>query len=182
MTKEDFATHLHSATQAAIDFTRTQCWNTLPADVEFIIRPDNLDENAPYLNDLEIRHFKERKSEIKSRFNAKEAIEKLWVDEQVPVWINMTVYKAGSQKTTIELLIDRRLRRESADIYHQQEGYPPFHILVSIPPYLLDKQGRFDGSKFNVNWQRWPWRIKWKRWIRWNQLVHRIKHGPRKLY
>ena len=182
MTKEDFATHLHSATQAAIDFTRTHCWNELLTEVEFIIRPDNLDENAPYLNELEMRHFKERKSEINSRFNAKEVVEKLWVNEQVPVWINMTVYKAGSQKTTFELLIDRRLRRDSTDIYHQQEGYPPFHVLVSIPSYLLDKQGNFNGSKFNVNWQRWPWRIRWESWIRWNRLIHRIKHGPSKFY
>ena len=180
MTKEDFATHLHSATKAAVAFTRTHCWNILPSEIEFIVRPDNLEENAPYLNDWEVRNFKVRKKELNNRFNAEEVVENLWIDEQVPVWINVSVFKAGSQKTTFELLVDRRLRQEATDIYHQQEGYPPFHVLVHIPPYLLDKQGNFNGPKFNVNWQRWPWRIKTESWVRWNRLINRIKHGSSK--
>ncbi len=162
MTKENFAAYLHAATQAAIAFTRPQCWNNLPTEVEFTITPDNFDENAPFLNELEMRHFEVRKKELNRCFCAKEVVEKLWIDGQVPVWINISVHKAGSQKTTVELLIDRRLRRNSTDIYHQQEGYPPFHVVVSIPSYSLDKQGHFNGTKFNVNWQRWPWRIKWE--------------------
>ena len=70
MEKVDFAAHLQLATVATLVFTRTQCWNRLPDKVEYIIRPDGLDEDAPHLNELEIRLFKMRKQEMSKRFTA----------------------------------------------------------------------------------------------------------------
>ena len=159
MEKKLFAAHLHAAVHHTLAFTRTQCWNTLAGEVDFLIQPDNPDEHAPYLNKLEKRRFKARKQEVGTRFSVAEVVERLWVAGQVPVWINISVYQARRRTTTIELLHDRRLAFSPADIYHQREGYPPFHVQVSVPSYHYDQNFQPKTSKFNVNWQRWPWRL-----------------------
>ncbi|QIL74674.1 hypothetical protein [Hymenobacter sp. HDW8] len=176
MTKEDFAYHLELATKSALVFTRTVCWNRLADTVDFVIRPDTMTEDAYYLSPLELARFQKRKLEIGRRLSASEVVERLWVEQHVPVYIDLSVYLARARKTTLELCIDRRLRQRAGDIYHQQEGYPPFHVVVPVPPYVLGQ-----GS-FHSNWQRWPWRIKlflWQRWwgmrYRWTGKLPTIK-------
>lgn len=177
MTKEDFATHLHSATEAVLAFTRTQCWNSLSSEVEFIIRPDNLNENPTHLSEVEMQRFRNRKAEMPGRFSEPEVVERLWFEEQVPVWINIYVQKATSRKSTLELLFDRRFRQEATDVYHQSEGYPPFHVLVNASPYafLYQREGK-PTAKFNVNWQLWPWRIKLLAWRHWHRVINKFAH------
>lgn len=161
MTKEDFAHHLASAATSALAFTRTLCWNRLADTVDFVIRPDTLTGDAPYLSPLEWARFQTRKQEMGRRFTAPEVIDRLWVEQQVPVYIDLSVYWTSATKTTLELCIDRRLRQQGAEIYHQEEGYPPFHVVVPVPPYAVER-----GS-FHSNWQRWPWRIKLFLWQQW---------------
>jgi hypothetical protein len=166
-----FNSHLLAATKATLDFTRTLCWNKLSDNVEFIIQPDNLDENVPYLSGFEMLHFRQRKAEVNTGFSLDEVADRLWVKGHVPVWINISVQKAKCHKTIIELLIDRRLRQDDDEIYHKQEGYPPFHVLVSIPPYRTNQQGQIISKKFNINWKHWPWKLR----VIVNRLLFRIR-------
>ncbi|RAK70631.1 hypothetical protein DLM85_07320 [Hymenobacter edaphi] len=88
--------------------------------------------------------------------------------EQVPVYINISVCQASRHRTALELFIDRRLRRDTVNLFHEQEGYPPLHVLVAVPPFAVN------GQRFNVNWKHWPWRIKLLACRSWRRL-HRLR-------
>jgi hypothetical protein len=178
MERETFAAHLAQATQATLALTRSLCWNTLTDNVQYLIRPDYLDEQPPHLNEEEKRCFAARKKELGKRLSAAEVVDRLWVLAQVPVWIDISVYKAQRNRTVVELLIDRRLRKNATDVYHQREGYPPFHILVSTPATAYTNQDTLKPTKFNVNWKHWPWSLLWQARTKWYRLISRIKHGP----
>jgi hypothetical protein len=171
MEKSAFESHLLAATESCLNFTRTLCWNKLSDNIEFVIQPDNLNEKADYLSDFEMFHFKQRKAELNKALSFDEVINRLWIARQVPVWVNLSVKRAKYGKTVIELLIDRRLRENDNDIYHQQEGYPPFHILVSTPPYRIDHSSQSVPQKFNVKWNSWPWKFR----IVLSRLLFRIR-------
>ena len=179
MTREEFAVNLQAATRSTFELTHRLCTNQLAEKVEYLIQPDNLNEHAPYLNELEMVRFRARKVEVGRRFTADEVVERLWVDGQVPAWINMTVCRAGLRTTTVELLFDRLLwpvaMNTTADgngYYHAREGYPPFHALVHIAPYAFNRQsGDKSQGKFNVNWQRWPWNLRLLAWQKWHRLL-----------
>jgi hypothetical protein len=171
MEREQFALHLTQAARSTLAFTRTQCWNPLAEQVNFLIRPDTLsDDPAPYLNTQEWACFQDRKRELGQPLSAADVVERLWVECQVPAYVNISVYHAGPQVTTLELFIDRRLRRELADLYHEREGYPPFHVLVAIPPYVGNRQ-----TTFHSNWQHWPWRLKLVLWRGWWRMRHQSR-------
>ncbi len=180
MTREEFAQNLQAATRSTFELTHRLCTNQLAEKVEYLIQPDNLNEYAPYLNELEMARFRARKAKVGRRFTADEVVERLWVDGRVPAWINMTVCRAGLRKTIVELLFDRLLwpvaLNTTADgngYYHAWEGYPPFHALVKIPPYRameLQLPG-IEPRKFNVNWQRWPWNLRLLAWQKWYRLL-----------
>ena len=179
MTREEFAANLQAATRSTFDLTHRLCTNQLAENVEYLLLPDNLNEYSTHLNELEMVRFRARKAEIGRRFSADEVVERLWVDGQVPAWINMTVCRAGLRTSTVELLFDRLLwpvaMNTTADgngYYHAREGYPPFHALVHIPPYAFNRQpGNKSQGKFNVNWQLWPWRLKLLMWRRWPRFI-----------
>jgi hypothetical protein len=169
MDKDRFAHHLTLAAYSTLAFTRTLCWNRLADPVDFVIRPDNLDDHAPYLSPLEWARFQERKRELGRRFTAAEVVERLWVAQQVPAFINISVAQAGYRRTTLELLIDWRLRPEGPELFHAREGYPPFHVAVPTPPYA-----RGPHPRFHSNWQRWPWRIQLILWRSWWAIRYRL--------
>lgn len=171
MERDLFALHLTRAAQSALTVTRALCWNTVAEQVNFLIRPDTLsDEAAPYLTALEWARFQERKRELGQPLTAAEVVARLWVEQQVPVYINMSVAYAGANVTTLELLIDRRLRQARTDLYHEEEGYLPFHVAVPTPPYVRDR-----NTTFHSNWQHWPWRIKLVLWHSWWRTKYWVK-------
>ena len=169
MDQNHFAHHLTLATQAALAFTRTLCWNRLVDAVDYVIRPDNLDDETPHLSALEWTRFQERKGELGRHCTAVEVVERLWVAQQVPVYINICVGHAGRRITTLELVIDRRLRRQGPDLFHAQEGYPPFHVTIPTPPYA-----KGHNPTFHSNWQQWPWLLKLILWRNWWRIRHRL--------
>lgn len=169
MDKDRFAQHLALATHSTLALTRTLCWNRLADAVDFVILPDNLDDHAPYLGPLEWIRFQERKAELGRRFTAAEVVERLWVAQQVPAFVNVCVAHAGRRRTTLELFIDRRLRQEGPALFHAQEGYPPFHVAVPTPPYA-----RGCRPRFHSNWQQWPWRLKLVLWRTWWAFRYRL--------
>ncbi len=70
-------------------------------------------------------------------------------DNQVPVWVDTTIYEAGQDVTIIDLFCSRRLRDDD-ELYHQGQ-IMPFHLQVATPPDHLkvEKNGKFD-----VNWKK----------------------------
>lgn len=173
MQKEEFALNLQAAVQSTLSLTRQLCWNRISDTVDFVIQPDNLNDEASHLNPFELERFQARKREIGQRLTAAEVVERLWVEQKVPAYINVSVYHASFKNSTLELFIDRRLRQDISDIYHEREGYPPFHVAVPTPPYVSLESRK---TRFHSNWQQWPWRIELVLWRTWWKWLYRKKN------
>jgi hypothetical protein len=83
------------------------------------------------------------------RCTADQVIELLWRDGLVPEWINLSVYSSTTEATVIEVLCCGRYTANSELLYHEHEGYPPFHVLGPTLPVGYDWQ-RDAGTKFSV--------------------------------
>jgi hypothetical protein len=82
-----------------------------------------------------------------------EVISFLHFKDSVPLWINTEVYLSKNHKTIIKLFCSRRFRKEE-ELNHKVDKYPPFHIIVSIPPYAKE------GKKFDINWHQKTFKLK----------------------
>jgi hypothetical protein len=79
-----------------------------------------------------------------------QAIDLLYHDNKVPLWINTTVHESKNDFTVIHLFCSRRLRSEE-ELFYKTVKYPPFNVLVPILPDPLRKD--IDG-KFDINWKK----------------------------
>ncbi|MDF1666853.1 MAG: hypothetical protein P1V97_34205 [Planctomycetota bacterium] len=52
----------------------------------------------------------------------------LWRDEYVPEWVDICVAGIKKETTLIELCCCGRFNKNYDQLYHLQEGYPPFHV------------------------------------------------------
>jgi hypothetical protein len=147
MDRKKFTVHLENSLRALIELTGLYCFNEIAADFKFIIEPNDrvphagMDavetENLFVINRLAGKIISEEK-----------AVELLCKGNKVPLWINMTIYESKKNLTVVHLLCSRRLR-EDGELNYKALKYPPFNILVNMPPdHLVIKD-----KKFDVNWE-----------------------------
>jgi len=145
--RETFRQRLKSASESAVKLAREFTFNEIYENFVYKIVPNCLDSSS-YLTEYEIENLECRRKELNIFFSAEEVLDKLIIENKVPVWINCSVIRSTRKKTTIELLTSRRFRDDS-ELYHKSENYSPFHSLIQFPPYF-----QFDSSeKFDVNWR-----------------------------
>jgi hypothetical protein len=149
MEKAKFRQHLENSLPMLFDLTKQHCFNSLAENCKFIIQPSGTD----FHNDLidserqALRKLLQKSSQI---FNTDQVIDLLCCDSKVPLWINTTIYESKPNLTIIHLLCSRRRRHES-DLYHKAVKYPPFHVIVPIPP---DAWQNDLSEKFDINWKK----------------------------
>ncbi|HAF29513.1 MAG TPA: hypothetical protein DCG75_10740 [Bacteroidales bacterium] len=147
MDRDTFKNRLETAGKTAVDFARKFVWNKLSDNLIFVIQPNSL-EISEYLNETEKQNLRERISELDEQLNLEEAIDRLFLNEKVPVWIDCSVIKSKKNHSVIQLLTSRRFRTDS-ELHHQSELYPPFHVNIQNPPYFdIDSK-----EKFEANWR-----------------------------
>jgi hypothetical protein len=121
-----FTARFHEATQRARDFARTLVLDELPDALVFYV------------------YFKAHDSQTESGLSHERAIDKLYRDGSVPLWVDVNVRGVDPQATIIEVCASRELVSEERDLMHSGEGYPPFHVLGPIqPPDWELEQGKF---------------------------------------
>ena len=79
-----------------------------------------------------------------------EVVSLLWLNGLVPAWVDIMPWEASSDGLRFRLICCGRFADNEPLLYHQREGYPPFHAPgVWVPPdwKSVDESGRFD-----LNW------------------------------
>lgn len=147
MTKEKFADKFLRAIDALVEHTKTLCFNDFSVQYQFKIRPSVT--AVSHSDDNERTHHNKITSCQDRHLTFDEVVELLWVDNKVPLWINMSVTESTKDWTTIELLTSRRFVTEE-ELNHAVDQYPPFHTHVPLP---VDYES---GVKFDINWRRRP--------------------------
>lgn len=149
MDKEIFRLRLEQATRALIEVTAER--STIPlADITNYVIVPNSRVPEDHLNHLEVTRLS-----IINRYEGKElskeqAVDLLWNNGNVPLWINMSVYYVQSGITTIELFCSRRFRPDE-DLNNKVSPYPPFSIGIAIPPDISELK---ENQKFDINWRK----------------------------
>ncbi|MBS1654847.1 MAG: hypothetical protein JSU05_08385 [Bacteroidetes bacterium] len=151
MDKVTFRQHLHEATKALVDFTKTLCYNDLADNYKYRITPNSrtVDKKDNHLTESEIAVLHIWNKYENKILTADQIVDLLHHDNRVPVWIDTTIYEARHNLTVIDLFCSRRLRDDN-ELYHQGQ-IMPFHLLVPIPP---DHQKNTQDCTFDINWKK----------------------------
>lgn len=149
MEKKTFHLHLQTATEIVVEFTRKHCFNDLPGEYRYVIAPHGrtVDPRGEHLSVVEISVLEEWNLHEDEPLMAEQAVELLWHEGKVPVWIDTTVREVTTEVTILELFCSRRLRGDE-ELMHGPIA-PPFHVQVVLPP---DYQ---KGVLFDVNWKKY---------------------------
>ena len=156
MTKDEFHERLIRATDLLIDFTATQVKNKISKNVYYRI-VSNFPEKSDHLTAFELDKLEQLIALEKNLFTAQEVVDLLFENALVPLWINTEVYRSKRRKTIVILICSRRFREEK-DLFHKADAYPPFHLLVPLPPW------RKEGRKYDINWQHQKWKRNYYKW------------------
>jgi len=149
MDTSTFRQHLDNSLKLLLDITRQHCYNDISEDFKFIIQPSGTDFHDG-LNDYEKKNLTILNQFGNRLLTAEQVIDLLYHDNKVPLWINATIYESKKDLTVIHLFCSRRLRHDN-DLFHQAVKYPPFNVLVPLPPDPLRKE---INGKFDINWKK----------------------------
>lgn len=144
-----FKEHLDNSLKLLVDITRQHCYNNISENFKFLIQPSGSDFHDG-LNDYEKNNLVHLNKFLDKHLSIDQAIDLLYHDNKVPLWINTTVYESKNDLTVIHLFCSRRLRNDE-ELFYKAVKYPPFNVLVPIPPDPLRKD--IDG-KFDINWKK----------------------------
>jgi hypothetical protein len=149
METSKFKQHLENSLKLLLDITRLNCYNKISENFSFIIEPSGR-EFHDGLTDFEKKNLVSLNKYANKLLTADQVVDLLCHNDEVPLWINTTVYESKEDLTVIHLFCSRRLRHDN-ELFHQAVKYPPFNVLVWVPPDPLKKE--IDG-KFDINWKK----------------------------
>ena len=149
MNTSKFKQHLESSLELLLKETQQICYNSLSQNFKFIIEPSGR-EFYEGLDKFEARNLVILNSFSGKHLTSKEAIDLLCHDNRVPLWINMTIYESKQNLTIVHLLCSRRMRNDR-ELYYQAVKYPPFNVLIPIPP---DSIKRDSDGQVDISWKK----------------------------
>lgn len=140
MHKELFAGRFWQAATRARDFARTLVLEDLPDEMRFRVELNSSYDGHPLHEDEVV--FPEEGGPQQSvrllRCTGEQVIELLWREGRVPEWINLSVSMKLESLTVIEVLACGRFTANDGLLYHEGEGYPPFHVTGPALPASVD--------------------------------------------
>ena len=149
MDSSKFKEHLDNSIKLLLDITLQHCYNDISENFKFIIEPSGRDFHDG-LNNFEKKNLIVLNKHADKLLTVDQILELLCHDNKVPLWINTTVYESRSELTVIHLFCSRRLRHNT-ELFYKAVRYPPFNVLVPLPPDPLRKD---INGKFDINWKK----------------------------
>ena len=148
MEKVLFQSHLIKASTNAIDWARQHVTNTLPSAYRYLLYPNQSYDRNPLQGDEEVFPGDSLPAgKFLGPLNVEQTVDYLWRNLKVPEWINVTVKASDTDYSYLELKCCGRFTAQIEMLYHEAEGFQPFHVLSpSVPPKWesLEASGKFD--------------------------------------
>lgn len=147
LNKDEFSNLLEKASDMARDFAEEFVTNELPRSYRYF-----LNINEPYDEEMlqeDEEWFPEEgmsDEELIGPLEPKEIVSKLWKVGKVPVWIDISAYKADENFTFLRLLCCSRHSAMRKLYYYESNGTGPFGIKSpDFPPgWQEERDGKFD--------------------------------------
>jgi len=155
MEREKFIEHFKKSIELLVDFTKQYCYNDFVENYLFIVKPNGSDFHDG-LNEFEKKNLKILNRYAKKVLTFDQVLELLHHENQVPLWIDMSIYESNPNATIFELLCSRRLRRDEK-LFYKAVKYPPFNVLVPTPLDVVISSDLLKSGireKFDVNWRK----------------------------
>jgi hypothetical protein len=149
MDASKFRQHLDKSLVLLLDITKQLCYNEISENFKFIIHPSGR-EFHDGLNAFEKKNLIKLNSYADKLLNVDQVVNLLCHGDKVPLWINTTVYESREHLTVIHLLCSRRVRHDN-ELFYKAVEYPPFNVMVPLPPDPLRKD---INGKFDINWKK----------------------------
>ena len=158
MEQSMFKLNLMKATASLLPWMRTLVANDLPNECRYLVSLsasyfDQLLGNCspnlgkPFSPPVEGFPESSTKMGLVRELASEDVAQLLWIDGAVPDWINVELHSADTVFTYIKLECCPRLSAIEDNLYHRDEGYPPFHILSGFLPddwRDVERDGKFD--------------------------------------
>ena len=149
MELNDYIERFDSAAARCVEFSQQFLLDELPTATKFDLsrgRRRGADETIKFLGGRLLQvHETEEVDHVSMR-------RWLWVDGQIPVWINFAIRRFTATHTIIEVCTSGTLTDDDNLLYHKREGLPPFHILGPAVPadwVSLERSGKFNLRPWN---------------------------------
>jgi hypothetical protein len=147
MDRELFAQRFGLAHARTLELARCTVTNELPDSIRFLLKPNSSHSSDPLYDDEALFPEDTRpKQPYVGPLTEDETVSWLWRHGKVPEWIDLAVLREDGQHSYIGLLCCGRFTGQAYLLYHQDEGYPPFHATPPRPPdgwQDLDRDGPF---------------------------------------
>jgi hypothetical protein len=151
MTREEFSNNLKAATFHSHEKALAFVVNELRTPFTYLVALNQSFDGNPLANGEVIpQQIRARKNEVVGPLTHEEVIDLLWLNGLVPEWIDIIPWEASNSGLKFKLTCCGRFAEGKPLLYHEKEGYQPFHAPgVWSPP-------AWDGSKeikqFDLNW------------------------------
>ena len=163
MTKETLEKQLQEAVSQLLQMARDLSWNKIPDACRYII--SEIDSSKDNL----LTKIKRRKA-LNDRKNPESLA--AFMPQLLTLYpdvydFNLYIYQTLKDLAIIEI---GYFSRSSLDPEYRKkvQRHPPMlHAKLSMPPYYSDK------IKFNINWEHYPLRLRWKMyWVTKGKKIH----------
>jgi hypothetical protein len=160
MEQHRYKAHLLAATDALLQFMRSLVANPLPNECRYLVSlaepyyyhlasTHSIHLGQPFQPAVEGFPLMATERGYVRAVTADDVIAILWFDGAIPAWINVEVHSADTTFTYVKLQCCDRITADDAQLYHHDEGYPPFHVLSGYLPSgweSVERDGKFDLS------------------------------------
>lgn len=135
MTKSEFTSYFRKAADKTIEITPKFVTDRLPGRWRFCL---NINQTYDHLKPTEktYPHLAMQEHEYTAPLTESEAINLLWIDNTVPVWIDMNAYRTDNEFTYFDLHACNRFSADKSDYYYEDRGMGPFGIKSPILPSM----------------------------------------------
>ena len=158
MTSESFEQEIQEAIPKLLNMARAMSWNIISNNCKFILT--EIKDSDKDFHDQ--RMLLKKENAEKTPVLLQQVIPTLKALYKNLYDINVYIYKSRKHLTVIEI---RYYLKSSLDKDYRQkitDDPPMIHCKVAIPPWLSNK-----NKKFDINWERKLWLIRWKLfWMR----------------
>jgi len=156
MTSATLQNEIEGAVSKLLTMAKELTWNYISSNCKFILSEINDKEENVFRQWQLTRQENERKKPL-SLEEALNVLQQIYEDIYD---INLHIYKSSEKETVIDI---RYFLKSSLDIDFRQkvrDKPPMLHSKVAIPPWLIDR-----NKKFDLNWQHkrylWRWKTFW---------------------
>ncbi len=154
MDRQTFAERFRHAARRARDFAQTFLAEKLPSELRFRLKLNaSYDGNPLHAGErLFPQDGDPRRRRATANLDEAGALAAFWRDGLVPEWIDLSVVGVSGTATLVGALVCGRFTADDGLLYHQDEGYAPFHVLgPSLPT------GYLEGQRFSIHESAQAW-------------------------